>query len=44
MIAHCGSYYTSCDLQIPNNTHLTPAGIQFTAALAAQDILKALKQ
>jgi hypothetical protein len=42
MVKHCGSHYKSCDLQLPANVHLTPAGINFTAAVAAKDILAAL--
>jgi hypothetical protein len=41
-IAHCGARYKSCDLQLPANVHLTPAGIAFAAASAARDILAAL--
>jgi len=41
-IAHCGARYKSCDLQLPANVHLTPAGIAFAAASAASDILRAL--
>jgi hypothetical protein len=42
MVQHCGSHYKSCDLQLPANVHLTPAGINFTAGVAAKDILAAL--
>ncbi len=42
MVDHCGYEYTKCDLQLPENVHLTPAGIDFTAASAAKDILAAL--
>ena len=41
-IAHCGVEYTSCDLQLPANVHLTPKGIDFAAQSAAKDILAAL--
>ena len=42
MIAHCGVGYTSCDLQLPANVHLTPAGIAFTAQSAFKAITAAL--
>ena len=41
-IKRCGERYKSCDLQLPANVHLTPAGIAFAAASAASDILRAL--
>ena len=41
-IKSCGALYKSCKLQLPNNVHLTPAGIDFAAAAAAKDILAAL--
>jgi hypothetical protein len=41
-IAKCGALYKSCPLQLPNNVHLTPEGIDFAAAAAAKDILAAL--
>ena len=41
-IEHCGERYKSCDLQLPSNVHLTPAGIAFAAESAASDILRAL--
>jgi hypothetical protein len=42
MVAHCGSHYTKCDLQLPANVHLTVAGENFCAASAAKAILAAL--
>jgi hypothetical protein len=42
MIDYCGAYYTSCDLQLPKNVHLTPKGENFTAYHAFASIKKAL--
>ena len=42
-IAACGAYYTTCSLQLPANVHLTPAGIAFAAAHAADRIVAALQ-
>ena len=42
IVNKCGELYKSCSLQRPSDVHLTPAGIDFTAAEAAKDILNAL--
>ena len=41
-IGKCGAYYKSCDLQLPANVHLTPAGEQFAAETALAAIKAAL--
>jgi hypothetical protein len=42
MILYCGPYYTTCDLQLPKNVHLTPKGENFTAYKAFASIYSAL--
>ena len=42
-IGFCGDHYKSCSLQLPANVHLTPAGIAFAAAHAADSIVAALQ-
>ena len=42
MVKFCGVDYKSCPLQLPANVHLTPAGEQFLAGVAAKSILAAL--
>ena len=42
MISYCGAYYTSCDLQLPKNVHLTPKGQNFTAYRAFASIMSVL--
>jgi hypothetical protein len=41
-VAHCGAYYTKCDLQLPANVHLAPAGETFVGTLVANALLQAM--
>jgi len=42
VIKYCGAYYTSCDLQIPENVHFLPKGQAFLGNLVANSILSVI--
>lgn len=42
VIKYCGAYYTSCDLQIPQNVHFLPKGQAFLGNLVANSILQVI--